>query len=164
MQVVNNWFDYHRLKDAGIPVKYVKGSKTKAVHNVAVPSNPPPITTSPNQGSGPMDLGALVADLGTAYINAKYSQAAPVVPTVQPVNSLTDSLGIPFVDVIPEPPQTECGGSMVYKKVCGQYKWVKQKRRRKQRLATRSDLKDLAALKGVLGQGKLLETWIATHS
>lgn len=53
---------------------------------------------------------------------------------------------------------------MVYKKVCGQYKWVKQKRRRRRNLATKGDLKDLAALKGILGSGKAFEVWIATHS
>ena len=108
-----------------------------------------------------MDLGSLVADLGTAYFNAKYQQQTP---TIQPAFNPLDDIGVPFVDVIPQAPTANCGGSMVYKKVCGQYKWVNQKRRRKSRLATRSDLKDLAALKGVLGQGKLLETWIATHS
>lgn len=53
---------------------------------------------------------------------------------------------------------------MVYKKVCGSFKWVKQKRRRRKRLASQCDLKDLAALKGVLGGGKAFEVWIATHS
>ncbi len=53
---------------------------------------------------------------------------------------------------------------MVYKKVCGQYKWVKQKRRRRRGLATKGDLRDLASLKGILGTGKAFEVWIATHS
>ncbi len=50
---------------------------------------------------------------------------------------------------------------MVYKKVAGQYRWVKQKRSRRRALATKGDLKDLASLKGVLGQGKAFEVWIA---
>jgi len=53
---------------------------------------------------------------------------------------------------------------MVYKKVCGQYRWVKVKRRRRRALVTHTDLKGLAALKGVLGGGKAFEVWIATHS
>lgn len=53
---------------------------------------------------------------------------------------------------------------MVYKKVCGQFKWVKQKRRRRKRLASQSDIKDLSALIGLLGNGKVLQTWIATNS
>ena len=39
-----------------------------------------------------------------------------------------------------------------------------EERRRRKMLATPSDLKQLAALKGVLGQGKAFETWIATRS
>lgn len=41
---------------------------------------------------------------------------------------------------------------------------TKQKtRRRKRRLATMSDIKDLAALKSILGGGKAFDTWIATR-
>lgn len=36
-------------------------------------------------------------------------------------------------------------------------------RRRKRRLATMSDIKDLAALKAILGGGKAFDTWIATR-
>lgn len=39
----------------------------------------------------------------------------------------------------------------------------KGKRRRRKRLATMSDIKDLAALKSVLGSGKAFDTWIATR-
>ncbi len=38
------------------------------------------------------------------------------------------------------------------------------KRRRRKRLATVSDIRDLAALKSVLGGGEAFKTWIATHS
>ena len=48
----------------------------------------------------------------------------------------------------------ECSQSYVAKK--------KRKRRRKQ-LVTKGDIKGLAALKGVVGTGKIMETWIATH-
>ncbi len=108
-----------------------------------------------------LDLGALITDLGTQYIQTKYAQTGPSPAVYQPAALDFD---LPFVDVIPDMPTNECGGSMVYKKVCGQYKWVKQSRRRRKRLASRGDLRDLAALKGVLGQGKAFETWIATHS
>lgn len=114
-----------------------------------------------------MDLGQLGIDLlrqaGTAYINREFGVGAPAQIT------RTD-FDLPFVDIIPEAPAPtashSCGGgaSPVYKKVCGQYKWVTPKRRRRKRLATQSDLKDLAALKGILGNGKAFETWIATHS
>lgn len=38
-----------------------------------------------------------------------------------------------------------------------------KRRRRRRRLATASDLKDLAALKAILGGGKSLDTWVATR-
>lgn len=56
------------------------------------------------------------------------------------------------------------GPQPVWKKVCGVYKWVLPKRRRKRALATKGDLSQLAALKGILGGGKAFEVWIATHS
>jgi len=52
----------------------------------------------------------------------------------------------------------------VLKKYCGEWRWIKQKSSRRKRLATRSDIRDIAALKGVLGNGKNLQAWIATHS
>jgi len=51
----------------------------------------------------------------------------------------------------------------VLKFSCNQWKWVKKRKRRSKRLATSSDIKDLSSLKGVLGDGKNLSTWIATH-
>ena len=48
-----------------------------------------------------MDLGSLVADLGTAYFNAKYQQQTP---TIQPAFNPLDDIGVPFVDVIPQAP------------------------------------------------------------
>lgn len=74
--------------------------------------------------------------------------------------------GIPGYDLIPEPGNgSACGpcGSPVFKKVCGGYKWVYPKRKRRKQLLTRSDARGLAALKGILGNGKSMETWIATH-
>ncbi len=68
------------------------------------------------------------------------------------------------------PGQFQKGGSCeggpypVWKRVCGTYKWVMPKRRRRKQLATKGDIKSLAALKGVIGGGKSLDTWIATHS
>lgn len=48
----------------------------------------------------------------------------------------------------------------------GQVTSVKKcaKKRRRKRLATVSDIRDLAALKSVLGNGEAFKTWIATHS
>lgn len=120
---------------------------------------PPPQQKAIVQKEAPiMDLGQLITDLGTTYIQSRYAQP----PVTQP--AFLPQVDVPFVDVIPQQPTADCGGSLVYKKVCGEYRWVKQKRRRRKRLASKGDLKDLAALKGILGQGKALDTWIATHS
>lgn len=43
------------------------------------------------------------------------------------------------------------------------YEPRKKPKRRRRRLATHSDIKDLAALKSVLGSGKAFDTWIATR-
>ena len=40
----------------------------------------------------------------------------------------------------------------------------KRRKRRRKQLVTQSDIKGLAALKGVVGTGKIMETWIATHA
>lgn len=72
-------------------------------------------------------------------------------------------LNVPFVDVIPEQDVSTKGMVWNPRANCGQGGWVKSRRRRRRRLATTSDIKDLAALKAVLGQGKAFETWIATH-
>lgn len=102
--------------------------------------------------SKPMDLGALITDLGTTYIKTKY---APV-PTVQqqPVYSLPE-LGGDIVDFFTEPTTGEIV-PVRKKKPC--------RRRRRRRLATKSDLGDLAALKAILGNGEAFKAWIATHS
>jgi hypothetical protein len=54
---------------------------------------------------------------------------------------------------------------IVYKWSEKDQKYVARKKykRRRNRLATKSDIKDLASLKGIVGQGKVMETWIATH-
>ena len=111
-----------------------------------------------------MDLGSILTDLGSTYINARYG--GPSVTYAQaptPTPTIPADFNIPFVDVIPEMPTDNCGGSWVYKKHCGQWKWVRQKRKRQKALATKSDIRDLAALKEVLGNGKAFNTWIATR-
>jgi hypothetical protein len=137
----------------------------------AAPIIAPP---SPTGVSKSMDLGALISDLGTQYIQSRFAPppAAPLFPAAVPAIAAgagavaaAAGVGLPFVDVIPGAPDSSCGrGKPVYKYHCGEYKWVYPKRRRRKALATQSDLRGLAALKGVLGQGKAFEVWIATHS
>ncbi len=115
-------------------------------------------------GEPAMDLGDLFGQLGTAYIQAKYSGAAPAGMAAPPsfgtaggAIPTTPALGVPFVDVIPE--ATTKGMLWSPRANCGAGGWVKRRRRRK-RLASKSDLGDLAALKAILGPS-MLKTWIA---
>ena len=66
---------------------------------------------------------------------------------------------LPQVQVTQQAPTHQC-----YKLVNGQWVPVKKYRKRRKRLATATDISDLAKLKGVLGQGKAMSEWIATHS
>lgn len=113
-----------------------------------------------------MDLGDV---LGTAIGYYKDYQVAQSIPDYVSgkyggtnVLQTTPALGVPFVDVVPENNMK----GMVWnpRAACGNGAWVKSRRKRRKRLATVSDIKDLAALKSVLGGGKAFETWIATHA
>ncbi len=63
---------------------------------------------------------------------------------------------------VPAPQYT--GPKPVLKFHCGQWKWIYPQKRRRKRLATQSDIKDLSSLKGVLGKSEAFKLWIATHS
>ena len=106
-----------------------------------------------------MDLGSIITGLGSQYIQQRYA------PQVQPAFDV----GIPFVDVIPEAAATagNCGTKGMVSNPnanCGQGKWQRKTKRRRKRLATKSDLADLSSLKGILGTGEAFKVWIATHS
>lgn len=77
-----------------------------------------------------------------------------------------EGFDMPGFDIAPQPPafNTGCGPYPVLKRVCGEYKWVFPKRRKRPLLLSKGDAKGLAALKGILGNGKAMEVWIATHS
>lgn len=107
---------------------------------------PPPVrvilpTNKPTKGQ-PMDLGTIVTkgiDAALQYQQIKRGQAA-----AQPVFfGSDDTISDSVVEAIMGKPQT--------------------RRRRRRRLATLSDIRDLAALKSVLGNGEAFKTWIATH-
>ncbi len=91
-----------------------------------------------------MDLGTLISDLAGGYIQAKYGQA-PVTSFVAPAATATPS--------VVYGPGYGPGGIAIAKKKC---------RRRRRRLATLSDIRDLGALKSILSPADL-KTWIATH-
>ncbi len=84
-----------------------------------------------------------------------------------PTPPITTPAVIPPVTVIPgtaTPVPVASAKSYCMKLIDGQWRMVKMRRRRRKQLATKGDLQDLAALKGILGTGKAFEVWIATHS
>jgi len=171
--VAQNWFEYWDLKDAGVPVLPPVGQKL-APERVAPPLVPNPTIPNiindlikPEAEDAPMDLGTVLTDLAGQYINAKFS---PSIQTVEyspfPASAITTQAdfnlgGIPGIEVIPESGYTQ-GACWNPRAKCGQGAWVKRRRRRR-RLASASDIKDLTSLLSVFGNGKALQTWIATH-
>jgi len=75
-------------------------------------------------------------------------------PAVPPPTAMMGNCGVA------EDPMKGC----VLKKVCGTWRWIKQKKGRRKQLVTKSDAQGLAVLKGLVGVGKTMDTWIATHS
>ncbi len=51
----------------------------------------------------------------------------------------------------------------VWKRVCGQWKWVKKKYRRRKQLFTSRDASQLSSLLGIAGKSEIAKTWIASH-
>lgn len=96
-----------------------------------------------------MDLGSIASGLleaaGSAYINRELGFAPnAAAPVQQTPASPWPGTGIPAGF-------DEFRGTRV------------KRRRRRRRLATASDIRDLASLKAVLGNGEAFKTWIATH-
>lgn len=178
--VAQDWVHYHTLKDQGIAVSPpgTGGAPTPIVRGAPVSNvQPPPsimagaptYSNLPDDGETDMDLGTILTDVFTGavttYVDNKWGPGNGG-NTYGPVNTVPTSpalFDIPFVDVIGQNPGADGCGNYVYKKVCGQYKWVKARKRRRKQLASKSDLRDLSALKGILGNGKAFETWIAVH-
>ncbi len=117
-----------------------------------------------------LDLGNIFGTLVGAYsditkakvqASSQYNRPSYVSGFEQPTNPalVTPAVGLPFVDIVPDEPTGECR-VMNWNPRLG--KWVPARRRRKRRLASTSDIKDIAALKAVLGPSQL-KTWIATH-
>ncbi len=82
-----------------------------------------------------------------------------------PVNPIPSSPGV-------TPSLSGCGvddpmKNCVYKRVCGQWRWVKQKRRRRKQLFTQRDAQQMSSLLGSLPAGaagvSIAKTWIASH-
>ena len=129
-----------------------------------------------------LDLGNLLGTLGSSYIQARYG--GPKVPQVMAptIRAQGPQAGVAaqpvFLDTLPQMAgdvydyffteeqkqslsQMPNAGKVQIDPRTGRVSVCKNRRRRK-RLATTSDIKDLAALKSVLSPADL-KTWIATH-
>jgi len=157
IHIATDWVDYWEKKKQGLNV-WAPNYQDDLIANTPAPTKIMPATTSTTKGNGAMDLGQLITDLGTTYIQSKYGQASPQ-NVIQATSALSPGAGVgigvaagELYDYFMEP-----DGSISQKKKC-------KKRRRRKRLATVSDIADLAALKSILGNGDAFKTWIATHS
>ena len=134
-----------------------------------------------------LDLGSIIRDLGGQYIDARFGTPREIMVTDDAPLTGGGRYVIPRggvgTDIIPRSTLPVFLGAApgVVGKIAGilgglglglaadeiagiasTIGKVKCKRRRR-RLATHSDIKDLAALSAILGKGKLLETWVATR-
>jgi len=159
-------------------------------HQSILPGTTPsvlPQQTSTGGSDMALDLGAILSDLGGQYIDARWGT-----PSYEPwmsgggglqttrVAEYPNGVGTGQVPLKTMPVFLGAAPGVVGKiagilgglglglaaddivAVATSISKVKCKRRRR-RLATHSDIKDLAALSAVLGKGKLLETWVATR-
>jgi len=132
-----------------------------------------------------LDLGNLLGTLGSSYIQARYGQPRPqqplnlpIPPYVTPIMPQGPRAGVAAQPVLLDEArelydyfftdeqkqslsQMPNAGKVQIDPRTGRVSVCKNRRRRK-RLATTSDIKDLAALKSVLSPADL-KTWIATH-
>ena len=159
-------------------------------HQSILPGTTPAILPSQTQIGGPtmaLDLGSIIRDLGGQYIDARFGTPREIMVD-QPLGGggggryVVPQGGV-GTDIIPRraSPVWLPAVPGVVGKIAGiigsfglglaaediadmarDISKVKCKRRRR-RLASHSDIKDLAALSAVLGKGKLLETWVATR-
>lgn len=143
------------------------------------PELPPDFTQEPilaEEKDMSLDLGQIVTGVAGAYFDAKFNPGQIRTVANQPtygtgatngygIPTTPAEMGVPFVDVIPEPPSDSCGGQWLYKPATANCKgkWIKRSRRRRRKLVTDSDIKGIAALRTV-GGPSLVKTWIATHS
>lgn len=127
------------------------------------PANPPAVITEEEPVTTIIDAGL---QLGLAYLGAQMNQQPVYVDSYGPQQQIDPSTGGTMTTVTPAavcPPNTSKGMVFDPNANCGVGKWIKRRRRRRQRLATASDIKDLVALQGAMPP-KDLKAWIATHS
>ena len=148
------------------------------------------IPTQPTKKRPTMDLGNIIKELGGQYIRTRYGQPQRMpYPEARPIMvSGPDQYGVDlptvgmqrpalaqFLPAIPGAASTagkialSIAAAMGLTEITEEVMIAAQAaskvkcRRKRRRLATHSDIKDLAALKAVLGTGKAFDTWIATR-
>lgn len=148
------------------------------------------VPTQPTQTRPTMDLGNIITQLGSAYITARYGQPRMPSPAFDPSARPIMAQPVDTYGVQPAFGQLVAPGARLLGRMGGfstadkigtaigalglglaadeiaEIASVASKvkcRRKRRRLATHSDIKDLAALKAVLGTGKAFDTWIATR-
>jgi hypothetical protein len=159
-------------------------------HQSILPGTTPAILPSQTQIGGPtmaLDLGSIIESLGKEWIGRRFPVEREIMVDDRGPLGGGGGYVIPRggvgTDIIPRSTTPVFLGAApgVVGKIAGilgglglglaadeigaiatSISKVKCKRRRR-RLATHSDIKDLAALSAVLGKGKLLETWVATR-
>ena len=148
------------------------------------------VPTQPTTKRPTMDLGNIIKELGGQYIRTRYGQPQRMpYPEARPIMvSGPDQYGVDlpsvgmqrpalaqFLPAIPGAASTagkialSIAAAMGLTEITEEVMIAAQAaskvkcRRKRRRLATHSDIKDLAALKAVLGTGKAFDTWIATR-
>ncbi len=118
-------------------------------------TTPVPDTIVATDSGGSMDLGAIggqLLDIGMSALEARLMpQPQQFIPGAIAAGGALSRAALPVA--------AGAAGALGVADLFG-----KKKRRRRRRLASVSDIKDLAALKAVLGNGEAFKTWIATHS
>lgn len=152
------------------------------------------ISTQSTTKEQTMDLGNILKDLATTYIQTRYGQrpymgqqnagfnqrgyilASDVYGRDLPSVGMGTQVGLPaVVGALPGMASTAGKIALNIAAALGVTEITEEIliaanaasktkcRRKRRRLATHSDIKDLAALKAVLGSGKAFDTWIATR-
>lgn len=156
--LARDWIEYWELKGLGV--------------NVAAPApRTPGIAAATPLFQEDDDVGWIsdVYETVDASLGGILPGGAPLSVGGVPTSIVNQPLGLPAPTVTAMPGTPAAVPSPTIKQYCykfrdGQWQLVKMRRRRRKQLATKGDLKDLAALKGILGTGKAFEVWIATHS
>lgn len=119
-----------------------------------------------------LDLGNLLGDLAGQYINTRWGPSGPVQqnvglstyasPTFETGATVLNTEGA--IPLVGGPEGGAPGRGYVWKPATATCvgRWIKRGRRRRKRLATASDIRDLSSLKSVLGP-QAMKAWIATH-